>query len=299
MSTATLKNGGSQFFPLYGYAGLVLVGICWSLSWSLEGVRTHLLFFPQWLGYCLVVEALVQLRTGTSLMARSRKWYAALFLLSVPVWWLFEGLNQFTQNWIYLGREHFSDWAYFLYASMCFSTVIPAVFSTAELVASFRWTCSLKRWRGFRLDRCGLWLLHAAGWGMLLLMIVFPELFFPLLWLSVFFILDPLNALRGRLSLIRIAASGELRPLVILGAGALVCGFFWELWNLYAYPKWIYDIPYLEVMHVFEMPLAGYGGYIPFSWELFALVAAVARPGLTFVDATAQSGRAGSVGSKK
>jgi hypothetical protein len=51
----------------------------------------------------------------------------------------------------------------------------------------------------------------------------------------------------------------------------LLCGFFWELWNLYAYPKWIYDIPYLEVLHVFEMPLAGYGGYIPFGWELFAL----------------------------
>lgn len=291
MGTTPLKKGRVSRFPPHGFAGLVLVGVCWVLNWGLDGLRTHLLFFPQWLGYCLVVEALVQRRTGTSLLARSGKRYAALFFLSVPVWWLFEGLNQFTQNWIYLGREHFSDWAYFFYASLCFSTVIPAVFGTAELVASFRWARSLKRWRGFRMHRRGLWGLHAAGWGMLILMVVFPEGFFPLMWLSVFFILDPVNALRGRPSLIRIAATGDLRPLVILGAGALVCGFFWELWNVYAYPKWIYEIPYLEFFHVFEMPLAGYGGYIPFSWELFALVAAVTRPQLPFVDPATPQGR--------
>ena len=51
-------------------------------------------------------------------------------------------------------------------------------------------------------------------------------------------------------------------------------GFFWEMWNLYAYPKWIHDIPNLEFLRLFQMPLAGYGGYIPSSWELFALVAA-------------------------
>lgn len=281
---------GMNHFPLVGYVGLVLVGASWALNWGLEGMRTHLLFFPQWLGYCLVVEALVYRRTGTSLLARSRARYAALFFLSVPVWWLFEGLNHFTQNWIYLGREQFSHGAYFLYSSLCFSTVIPAVFGTAELVASFRLVRSLKQWRGVHLGRGGFWVLHATGWGMLALMIAFPNLFFPFLWLAVFFILNPLNALRGRPSLIRIAASGDLRPLVILGIGALICGFFWEMWNLHSYPKWIYEIPYLEVLHVFEMPLAGYGGYIPFSWELFALVAAVTRPGLPIAGSLPGSG---------
>jgi hypothetical protein len=31
------------------------------------------------------------------------------------------------------------------------------------------------------------------------------------------------------------------------------------------------DPPYADVFHGFEMPLAGYLGYIPFSLELFAL----------------------------
>jgi hypothetical protein len=30
-------------------------------------------------------------------------------------------------------------------------------------------------------------------------------------------------------------------------------------------------VPFFSFLHVFEMPLLGYGGYIPFSMELFAL----------------------------
>ena len=52
---------------------------------------------------------------------------------------------------------------------------------------------------------------------------------------------------------------------------ALVCGFFWEMWNYYSYPKWIYHIPGVGVLHIFEMPLLGYLGYLPFAWELYAL----------------------------
>jgi len=36
-------------------------------------------------------------------------------------------------------------------------------------------------------------------------------------------------------------------------------------------PKWIYHIPYLEVLHVFEMPVLGYTGYVPFAWSVYQL----------------------------
>jgi len=48
------------------------------------GVRTAYLFFPLWLGYILVVDALVWRRTGASLWTRSRKGFVLLFILSVP-----------------------------------------------------------------------------------------------------------------------------------------------------------------------------------------------------------------------
>jgi len=50
-----------------------------------------------------------------------------------------------------------------------------------------------------------------------------------------------------------------------------MCGFFWEMWNFLAYPKWIYHTPGVEFLYIFEMPLLGYLGYIPFSFELFAI----------------------------
>jgi hypothetical protein len=43
------------------------------------------------------------------------------------------------------------------------------------------------------------------------------------------------------------------------------------MWNYYAYPKWVYHVPFVDFWRIFEMPLLGYGGYLPFAMELFAL----------------------------
>ena len=258
-------------FPAHGVYGLLILLLAWFLNWGMSGLRTHLLFFPQWLGYCLVVDGLVKYRRGTSLLTSSPRSYGLLFVLSVPAWWLFEGLNLFTGNWHYLGRAAFSDLEFFLYSSLSFSTVIPAVLGTADLLGTFSLTRKAGNWGGFSMSSRLLWGLHGAGWIMLLLMILFPKVFFPFLWLSLFFILVSLNAHLGRRSLIRELAAGKGNALICYGLAALICGFFWELWNFYAFPKWVYTIPYLDSLHIFEMPLAGYGGYIPFGWELFAI----------------------------
>jgi hypothetical protein len=38
-----------------------------------------------------------------------------------------------------------------------------------------------------------------------------------------------------------------------------------------SHPKWIYHTPGAHFLHVFEMPLLGYGGYVPFALDLFAI----------------------------
>ena len=86
-----------------------------------------------------------------------------------------------------------------------------------------------------------------------------------------FLILEPLNRWLGREQLLEHVERGDWRPIISLGAGALVCGFFWEMWNYYSWPKWIYHTPGAQFLHVFEMPLLGYGGYVPFALELFVL----------------------------
>ena len=89
----------------------MLVAVCWPLNWVLPGARTSYLFFPLWLGYILIIDALVQRRTGNSLWSRSRKNFVLLFFISAPVWWLFELINLRTGNWEYTGRDLFSPLA--------------------------------------------------------------------------------------------------------------------------------------------------------------------------------------------
>jgi hypothetical protein len=121
-------------WPLHGWAGLALIALFWPLNWCLPGLRTHWGFFPLWLGYCLSVDALGCLRRGHSLLTRNPAAYAGLFVVSAPAWWLFELINLRTQNWFYLGEEAFSALEFAALSTLSFSTVIPAVFGTAELV---------------------------------------------------------------------------------------------------------------------------------------------------------------------
>ena len=254
-----------------GWLGAALIAVCWPLNWTLTGLRTAYLFFPLWLGYILVVDALVLRRTGTSLWTRSRKDFVLLFLASAPAWWLFELINWRTQNWEYLGRDNFTDLEYFALCTVSFSTVMPAVFESAEFMRSFRW---MERFAsGPRIAPtprvCGGFLV--AGLVMLTLTLLWPRFFYPFVWTSLALILESVNHWLGRPHFLERLQTGDWRPALALATGALLCGLFWEMWNFHSYPKWVYHTPGVQFLHVFEMPLLGYGGYIPFALELFGL----------------------------
>jgi len=214
---------------------------------------------------------LVFWRTGTSLLTRSLRKYVGLFLISAPVWWIFELLNVRTQNWTYLGAEIFTPFEYVLWTTLSFTTVIPAVFGSAEFFASFDFVKRLK---------CGLVIdirkritlaFFILGWIMLAVMLIWPHTFFPFIWLSLYFILEPINIWLGNRSLADWTQKGDWRPVISLWLCVLLTAFFWEMWNYYSYPKWIYHVAWGNWLHIFEMPLLGYGGYLPFALELYAL----------------------------
>jgi len=258
-------------WPARGWLGLILVAVCWPLNWALPGERTSYLFFPLWLGYILVVDALVQTRTGSSIWTRSRRDFVLLFLISAPVWWLFELINLRTGNWEYSGRDLFRPLAFNLLSTVSFSTVIPAVFETAALVRSFNWMERFATGPRVPATRVMFTALLVIGLAMLALMLSLPTIFYPFAWTSLLLILEPINYWTGRPYFLRELREGDWRTVVSLALGALVCGFFWEMWNYYSFPNWTYHIPGLAFFHVFEMPLLGYGGYVPFALELYAL----------------------------
>ena len=106
---------------------------------------------------------------------------------------------------------------------------------------------------------------------MLSLVMIYPTIFFVLIWLSVFFILEPVNVWFNNNSIYNYLKIENWKPVFSLWIGCLICGFFWEMWNYFSYPKWIYDIHFANFLHIFEMPVLGYLGYIPFALELFTL----------------------------
>ena len=67
-------------------------------------------------------------------------------------------------------------------------------------------------------------------------------------------------------------ADGDWRPVVSAAMAALICGFFWEMWNYYSLAKWIYSVPYVHRFEIFEMPILGYMGYLPFGLLCMAIV---------------------------
>ena len=252
------------------WVGLALVTVSWWVAWFGPAPFSEHTFFPLWLGYILAVDGLTMRRAGTSLFARDRRRFAALFLFSIPLWWLFEFANRYLDNWRYLLPRPYHPVEYALLASLAFSTVIPAIFVTAELLRTFPLFAPDRR--GLRIDpgRVGLVALTLIGLVMFLLSLTFPRYLFPFVWIGLFLLFDPINALLGNPSIAAQVREGRWDSVLILFAAGLICGWFWEMWNVLSMPKWVYHVPFVGWLKVFEMPILGYGGYLPFALEVFA-----------------------------
>jgi hypothetical protein len=273
--------------PIWGWFGLGAMLISWGIAWTrapvFASVQRHS-FLMLWLSYILLVNGLCVWRSGRSPMTRDRRGYLMLFPASAGFWWFFEYLNRFVQNWYYEGAEVFSRGEYIIFASLSFATVLPAVISTAALLETVpalnRPFTDLPKLRSSQPRRLGIGVLLVAALGLALIG-VWPSLLFPLPWLSPLIIGCALAGIAGRPSVLSPLAEGDWRRLVIPPLAALICGFFWEMWNLHSLAKWVYSIPYVHVGKIFEMPVLGYAGYLPFGIEcIFAAQLAGWRQGL-------------------
>jgi hypothetical protein len=257
--------------------GLSLITLSWSASWSGETPLAHHSFFPLWLGYVLSVDAATERIAGSSLWTRGRARFAALFVASIPFWWLFEAFNDRLHNWSYQTHRSYSWLEYHLEASLAFSTVLPAMFVTAELYAALLRARRWNRGPALRPGSTGWAAVSMAGLAMIALTLAWPDTFFPLVWIGVFAFVDPLVRLSGGWNITAQVERGWWGTIWRLFAAGVTCGFFWEMWNSRALPKWTYSIEYADHWRLFEMPLLGYGGYLPFALECYALAMLVNR----------------------
>ncbi len=282
--TAGSSEPGRARSRLPGWAWLALgwTGVWWVLAWTrFESVAPiqRFTFFPLWLGFIVSVSGLTAQRTGTCLLRRSPgKWFG-LFAASAGFWWTFEWLNRFVRNWHYLGVQDFGAFGYAAHATLCFSTVLPAVAAAAEWLESFAalqatWAAG-PRWEWLGPRATGR-IAIIAGAAALVFTGAAPQLFYPALWCAPLALGVGAGILGGRKGLWNDLAQGDWRRTATWALAACLCGFFWEMWNSHSAAKWIYTVPYVDRWHVFEMPLLGYAGYLAFGLECWLVVDLVA-----------------------
>ena len=250
-------------------------------------------YFPVvWFGYILVLDGFLQATGRPCLWNSARTVFLWMIPLSAGFWWIFEAFNVAVGNWKYVGTAGPSQLGYILLASLSFSTVIPAVWVTAlTLAAAFSLSEPAQGLFGLnyidghrvpnsrvaldnsrsRLLRRLMPLSLAFGVLCIALPVLFPRYSFGLIWGALFFVLDPLNYWLGYPSLIEQVSRRRFSTVIAFSLAGLICGFFWEAWNYWSLTKWVYNVPFVSQAHLFEMPLPGYLGYIPFGLEVFAV----------------------------
>ena len=259
-------------FRKYGLFGILLILLV-EVNFFYPIVDLGTLYFPLiWFGYIFLVDALVYKLQKNSLMSNRPYQFLGLIILSALFWWTFEIINFAAKNWEYkpLGTI-FPYGIAVIIKTIAFSTVLPAFFETVELIKSVHLFDNKKLKKKHRITKKFIHAMFGIGIVFFILPVVFPDYFYPLIWVTFFFLLDPINYLHNQPSIIQHLKDRKLAiPLSLLLAG-IILGFFWEFWNYWATVKWYYNIPFVGFFKIFEMPILGYLGYFPFSFELYAM----------------------------
>ena len=265
-------------FPGWGYVGLGIMvagGLGAALS---DGWLLHVYFTPwMWSGYILFIDALLRRLRGASWLYPHPGRLLILLPISLLLWLLFEAYNLHLRNWAYVGLPA-SHWLQGFGYVWSFATIWPALFLTADLLEALG-----LRLRGRPLAVGPRLRIVATVSGLLLAVI--PLLLpahlaaytFVAVWLAYVPLIEPVLVGRAPVpTLLQQANRGEWTRWLSLGLGGLLCGLLWESWNMVSTARWIYIFPLFQDLKLFEMPLPGYLGFIPFAWEASSLYALIA-----------------------
>ncbi|HYQ85668.1 MAG TPA: hypothetical protein VES59_00350 [Bacteroidota bacterium] len=284
-STASGRQNLNRKFPLYGLAGFVIIaGAEFLLLLHIGIVGTY--FTPLvWTGYIMMADALNLYYHGRSLIISRRGEFLVMLPWSIVCWCVFEAYNLYLRNWTYIGLPDHPLLRYLGYG-WSFATIFPAVLETAELIQPFlrsgafggrsRKRDGQNQPPAFRLAGPFAVVSIAAGVACLIVPLLLDRAdaarAFGLVWVGFFLLLDPLNYASGGRSILADLRNRNYGLIVSLTAAGLLCGILWEFWNYWAVGKWIYSVPIpIAGPKLFEMPLLGYLGFIPFAYECWAM----------------------------
>ena len=266
MKETSLKRN----FKFYGYIGFLIIIIAEILLF-LKVYWVGVFFTPLvWTGYILFIDSLIFKLKGNSLISSRTKQFLIMLPLSVGFWLIFEFYNLFLSNWHYINLPP-KVWIKLIGYTWSFATIWPAILETKELVLTIN-IFNKTNIKTRAISKRILYYLIAIGAIFLLVPIVFHSRYLAILvWTGFIFLLDPINYLNGEKSIFKEIESGSLNTLLSLFLTGLWCGLLWEFWNYWAIGKWVYTVPILGQIKLFEMPVVGYLGFLVFAVEVYVM----------------------------
>jgi hypothetical protein len=265
-----------------------IVGLALATYLLLQGVEPFATWFYNFAWYPVLIagDGVVALvggagrgKKGEFILFGRKNFTITVLFWSAVVWLFYEVFNFRLQNWYYVNLPiHRADrWAGTVIA---FATVLPAVFVAEGIFRGINLAEGV-RWPTFRVTNKVISGMRIAGIIMLALVLLWPKYFFPLVWGATMLLVEPENYRRSKEhSLLADLEAGKPGRLLRLLAGGALIGFTWEMLNIKARGKWIYTVPGVEELKLFEMPIPGFIGFPPFSVECFILWQSLLLSGL-------------------
>ncbi len=252
--------------------GLITVGTTfWSTIHFTFPFYAHTYPFA-WYGFIVFIDGLLWWRWNEGLILARPREFVTLLFWSAVFWFFFEIWNLRFKNWFFVGAPAGDLWPH-VEAYLNFATVLPGMFLVYRLICRLKIPKQVKTRfvlkTGIR-KACPI-----IGIVMIVLPLIYPDYFFPLVWGSLIFLLEPVCARWGGRSLLADAERGEWTTFVRLLIAGLVCGGYWELCNFWSLEKWVYSVPFFSQGKLFEMPYLGFLGFPPFCVQCFVMLNAV------------------------
>ena len=207
-----------------------------------------------WWGLLVAMDAAHALRWGTSPMRRDARHFAGVTIpASVLLWLMYEYLNVAFPQWRYRGYLE-GRLVQSAFGFVSFATVIP-------IMVEFYWLFT-----GPDPAMRGPWQRHRAALVTVGTLALLAPVATDWFWVNQAAWLGPALLLAPFVGAAGLAAA----PAALLG------GFVWELANYWSWTKWEYTI-HPDWPRLFEMPLLGYLGFIPFTFSALAVHAVLLR----------------------
>jgi len=282
-------------WPWWFWLGLIAFGSCIYLLWTKSTgpvLILHWSDFPLFWGLVLLIDGWVYVRNGGRSMVNDRpQELIGIGVSSAMGWMLFEYLNFFVDyDWFYPFGDQISNERFLFYAIIISTGLLPLSFVFYDLfntvpVLKTRFTEGPKFIMPGKVKTILLALsllsLFAAG--------LFPDELFFILWVSPAVLIGVVLDKLGIWTPLRSIGKGNWRPTLVFALTYLAAGLCLECENYFSAARvngmpvfseqpafWQYNLPYVSRFHLFEMPLLGYFGYMPFGiycwlwWIAFA-----------------------------